>query len=153
MGYQAASHSRSQAPLFPPFDTHWLTLLVCSLLKQDRGVLLEVPGSHRFEKPEPHPGSHWPILFVLECLKQASSVFGVPSTPLLEGSFDPVLTPSTQPASSLFLFTQVLPCTTVQEGRVVNSHTHTSPEPIPSLGKAWISLHSGNSFSFLKATS
>jgi hypothetical protein len=40
VGYQAASHSRSQAPLFPPPDTHWLTLFVCSLLKQDRGVLV-----------------------------------------------------------------------------------------------------------------
>ena len=31
--------------------------------------------------------------------------------------------------------------------------THTSPEPIPSQGKAWVPLPSGNFFSFLKATS
>ena len=52
-----------------------------------------------------------------------------------------------------FSLSQVLPCTTAQEGRVVN--THTSPEPIhpEGGGQAWISLPSGNFFSFLKATS
>ena len=133
MGYQAVSHSKKPSPLSPPPDTHWLTLSFFSLLKPVRDLFLEVPGIHRFEKPGPHPGSHWPILLVLECLKQVRSASGVPSTQFFEGSFNPVLTPITQPASSSHSHSpKVLPCTTAQEGRVVN--THTSPEPIHSEG-------------------